>query len=328
MRTLLTGAFGFIGSHLTERLLRDGHEVRAFVDYLSHTHAIRRQDEDFMRHVDVRPGDVRDRQSVTEAIRGCDLVFHLASLTGVPYSFQAPNCYLETNVKGTLNVLEAVRDLDCPKLVYVSSSEVYGPARTFPVTEEHPLMPQSPYAATKCSADQLALSYHASFGAPVVVLRPFNTYGPRQSSRAVLPATIKQVASGNSSIKLGALHPTRDFTYVGDMVEALISAAKSDKACGQAINIGSNFETSIGEAVQLIIELMGAQVTIETDQARLRPGAGADRVLCDNSKARELLSWQPQYTGREGFARGLTKTIDSFLKHETLAASATPGYHV
>lgn len=328
VRTLLTGAFGFIGSHLAERLLKDGYEVRAFVDYLSHTHAASRQTEGLLGDVDIRQGDIRDAQSVTEAMQGCDFVFHLASLTGVPYSFQAPNSYLETNVNGTINVLQAVRNLGCQRMVYVSSSEVYGPAQTFPVTEEHPLVPQSPYAATKCSADQLALSYHASFGTPVVVIRPFNTYGPRQSARAVLPATIKQVASGSPTIKLGALHPTRDFTYVSDMVEALMQAAISENACGQAINIGSNFETSIGEAVQLIIDLMGAKVTIECDEARLRPSAGSDRVLCDNSKARKLLSWEPQFAGPEGFKRGLRKTIDSFLKHETLAAGTAAGYHV
>ncbi len=330
-RTLLTGAYGFIGSHLTERLLTDGYEVRAFVDYLSHTHKTfdkKTASTDIENNVEVVPGDIRDQQCVLDAMRGCSRVFHLASLIGVPYSYQAPHSYLETNVKGTLNILQAARNLDCSRIVYVSSSEVYGPAKSLPVNEEHPLQPQSPYAATKCSADQLALSYHASFGTPVVVLRPFNTYGPRQSARAVIPATIRQIAAGNSSIKLGAMHPTRDFTYVTDTVNAFLRAATSHEACGQAINVGSNFETSIGEAVQLIVEIMGANVKIECDEARLRPGSGADRVWCDNTKAQRILQWQPQFAGREGFRNGLTETINSFLKHDTLAAGSTSRYHV
>jgi NAD dependent epimerase/dehydratase len=331
VRTLVTGAFGFIGSHLVERLLQDGYEVRAFVDYLSQNQAHtdrKRVEEALLPHIEIFSGDIRDQETVRNAVRNCDLIFHLASLTGVPYSYQAPGSYLQNNVRGTLNILESVRELECKKLVYVSSSEVYGPARTIPVTEDHPLCPQSPYAATKCSADQLALSYHASFQTPVVVLRPFNTYGPRQTARAVIPATIKQLVCGTSTLKLGALDSTRDFTYVSDMVDAFVRAALSQKASGEAINVGSNFETSIADAVSTIIEIMDAKVTVECDQARLRPGAKADRVRCDNSKAKSLLDWQPEYAGKEGFAAGLRHTIDSFLKHHTLAAESAAGYHV
>lgn len=330
-RVLLTGAGGFIGSHLIDRMLQEGFEVRGFVDYLSNLHgdsnpssAVSRANRD----VELIAGDIRDYQSVANAMRGCTRVFHLASLTGVPYSYQAVSSYLKSNVVGTLNVLQSARDLDCTRVVYVSSSEVYGPARILPVNEDHPLNPQSPYAATKCSADQLALSYHASFKTPVVVLRPFNTYGPGQSTRSVIPSTIKQIAAGNRSIKLGALSPTRDFTYVADMVDAIMLAATVPDVCGHAMNLGSNFETSIGDVVKFIVQLMEADVRIECDQARLRPDVGTDRVLCDNSKARTMMGWNPQFSGTQGFQNGLRLTIESFLKHDTLAAGSASRYHV
>lgn len=328
-QVLVTGALGFIGSHLTRRLIEQNYSVRIFADYLSHSRgdANDRQNE-FSGKVELCSGDIRDPHTIMNAVRGCTKVFHLASLVGVPYSYQSPNSYLEVNVKGTLNILQAAREVGCDRIVYVSTSEVYGPAKQIPVNEEHPLAPQSPYAATKCSADQLALSYHSSFGTPVVVLRPFNTYGPGQSARAVIPATIKQLTGKPDSIKLGALHPTRDFTYVEDMVDAFLLAATAEEACGQAINLGSNFETSIAEAVNTIIELMGSTAQIECDEARLRPNSGEDRVLCDNTKAKTLLNWKPGFAGKDGFRNGLRLTIDSFLKHDTLAAGTVSSYHV
>jgi NAD dependent epimerase/dehydratase len=329
-RVLITGAKGFIGSRLTERLLNEGLEVRTFVDYLSDVRDSQsRCDSSIACNAEVVAGDIRDYDSVLNAMKGCSRVFHLASLIGVPYSYQAASSYLRTNVTGTLNILQSARELNCQRVVYVSSSEVYGPAKILPVNEDHPLAPQSPYAATKCSADQLALSYHASFQTPVVVLRPFNTYGPGQSARAVIPSTIEQIAAGKKSVKLGALHPTRDFTYVADTVEAMMLASTVPAACGQAINIGSNFETSIGEVVQLIIETMGANVEIQCDQARLRPDAGAaDRVLCDNTKARQILGWNPEHAGAAGLRKGLRQTVDSYLKPGTLSTERANSYHV
>ena len=314
-KILITGADGFIGSHLTEELIRQGHSVRAFVQYNSFNswgwldHA----DREIQDSLDIFAGDVRDPHGVRTAMQGCDVVFHLAALIAIPYSYHSPDTYIDTNVKGTLNVVQAARDLGLEKVVHTSTSEVYGTAHFVPITEEHPLQGQSPYSASKIGADQIAMSFHSSFDTPVAIIRPFTTYGPRQSARAIIPTVIAQIASGARRIKLGALHPTRDFNYVSDTVRGFIAVAESERSVGEVINIGSNFEISIGETVQLIAEVMNAQVEIETDQARLRPDKSeVERLWADNRKARDLLGWSPEYGGRDGFQRGLAATAQWF----------------
>jgi NAD dependent epimerase/dehydratase len=314
-KILITGADGFIGSHLTETLARRGCDVRAFVLYnsfdswgwLDHVPG------EVMTSVEVRAGDVRDPHCVREAMRGCDLVLHLAALIAIPYSYQAPDSYLETNIRGTLNVVQAARDLGLQRVVHTSTSEVYGSARFVPITEEHPLQGQSPYAASKTGADQLALSFYHSFDTPVCIVRPFNTYGPRQSTRAVIPTVITQIARGERTIRLGAQHPTRDFNFIKDTVNGFIAALESDSAPGEVFNIGSNFEVSIGETVRLIARLMGAEISIETEEQRLRPEKSeVERLWADNSKARRVLGWEPLYAGLPGLERGLGETISWF----------------
>ncbi len=312
---LVTGADGFIGSHLTEALIRKGMKVRAFVQYnsfgswgwLDYCHP------DIKGCFEVFPGDVRDPHGVKEAMKGCDDVLHLAALIAIPYSYHSPGTYVDTNVKGTLNVLQAARELGVRKVIHTSTSEVYGTARFVPITEEHPLLGQSPYSATKIAADQLAYSFYASFGLPVVIVRPFNTYGPRQSARAVIPTVITQIANGKRKIKLGAVSPTRDFNYVSDTVAGFISALESDRAIGEVINLGSNFEISIGETAHAIAHAMGVSIEIITEEQRLRPEKSeVERLCASNSKARELLGWQPQYSGRDGLNRGLKETVAWF----------------
>ncbi|MCL6446330.1 MAG: NAD-dependent 4,6-dehydratase LegB [Alicyclobacillus sp.] len=312
---LVTGADGFIGSHLVEQLVRVGADVRAFVFYnsLNSFGWIEHLPKDVMSQIDIVAGDIRDSCMVKEALSGCDTVFHLAALVGVPYSYHAPESYVETNVKGTLNVLQAARDLEIQKVIHTSTSEVYGTARWVPITEEHPLQGQSPYAATKIGADQLALSFHHSFGMPVAILRPFNTYGPRQSLRAVIPTIVAQIASGTTRIRLGALQPTRDFTYVKDTVRGFVAIAESDQSVGQVIQVGSNHEISIGDLVHLIADVMGVDVEVEVEPNRLRPpGSEVERLWADTSKAQQLLGWVPTYGGREGLIRGLQETVAWF----------------
>lgn len=330
-KILVTGADGFIGSHLVEELVRQGHSVRAFVYYNSFNSWgwLDSLDANVRASLDVFAGDVRDPFGVKEAMRGCDVVLHLAALIAIPYSYHSPATYVETNVSGTLNVVQAARELGVEKVVHTSTSEVYGTARFVPITEEHPLQGQSPYSASKIGADQIAMSFHAAFGTPVAIIRPFNTYGPRQSARAVLPATILQIAAGKRVLQLGALHPTRDFNFVADTVRGFLAVAQSDAAVGQVINIGSNFEISIGAAVGLIAELMNVPVTIETQAERLRPAKSeVERLWADNSRARELLGWTPQFGGHEGFARGLRQTIDWFTRAENLATYKSDIYNI
>jgi dTDP-glucose 4,6-dehydratase len=257
------------------------------------------------------------------------VVLHLAALIGIPYSYHSPDTYVDTNIKGTLNIVQAARDLGVEKVVHTSTSEVYGTARFVPITEEHPLQGQSPYSASKIGADHIALSFHHAFATPVAVLRPFNTYGPRQSARAVIPTVITQIAGGATQLKLGALHPTRDFNFVLDTVRGFIDAAESERSVGQVINIGSSFEISVGDTVALLAELMGASVDITTDQIRLRPAdSEVERLLADNTKARELLNWQPEYGGLEGFRRGLIETIEWFTQSENLKHYKAHRYNV
>jgi NAD dependent epimerase/dehydratase len=318
-KILVTGADGFIGSHLVEYLVGRGHDVRAFVLYNSFGSRGWLDSTQFAHDVEFVAGDIRDAQSVCAAMQGCQVVMHLAALISIPYSYQAPESYLDTNVRGTMNVLQAARDLHVEKVVHTSTSEVYGTARFIPITEEHPLQGQSPYSASKIAADQMASAFFSSFGVPVAIMRPFNTYGPRQSARAVIPTMIAQIAGGARSLRLGALHPTRDFNYVGDTVRAFVATAEADAAVGEVINIGSNFEISIEETARLIAEVMNAEVSVELDTARLRPQASeVERLWADNSKARRLLGWEPEFGGREGLRRGLDKTVAWFRDERNL----------
>ncbi len=330
-KILVTGADGFIGSHLTEELVRRGHDVRAFVLYNSFNSWgwLDQSEPDIKRSLDVFAGDVRDPHGVRQAMKGCDAVLHLAALIAIPYSYHSPDTYVETNIKGTLNIVQAARELGVRKVVHTSTSEVYGTARSVPITEEHPLQGQSPYSASKIGADQIALSFHSSFGAPVAVIRPFNTYGPRQSARAVIPTVITQIANGQRTLKLGSLHPTRDFNYIRDIVRGFISVATSDAAVGEVINIGSNYEISIGETVRLVSEIMGASIEIETEEARIRPEKSeVERLWADNSKARRLAGWVPEFAGREGFRQGLMETIAWFRDPVNLKSYKSHVYNI
>ena len=320
-KLLVTGADGFIGSHLTEALVRKGHDVRAFVLYNSFNSWgwLDQCAPDVRGKFDVFAGDIRDPNGVREAMKDCDAVLHLAALIAIPYSYHSPDTYVDTNVKGTLNVLQAARQLGVRRVIHTSTSEVYGTARYVPITEEHPLQGQSPYSASKIAADQLAYSFYASFGTPVVIARPFNTYGPRQSARAVIPTIITQIANGQRQIKLGATSPTRDFNFVHDTVEAFISALDSDRGIGEVVNFGSNFEISIGDTAALIAEVMATRLEIVTDEVRLRPAnSEVERLWADNAKARELFGWTPRHGGRDGLKRGLAATVEWFMNPENL----------
>jgi NAD dependent epimerase/dehydratase len=330
-KILVTGADGFIGSHLTEALVRAGYDVRAFVLYNSFNSWgwLDSCSADVKGKFEVFAGDVRDPNGVRTAMKDCDAVLHLAALIAIPYSYHSPDTYVDTNIKGTLNIVQAARDLGVSKVVQTSTSEVYGTARFVPITEEHPLQGQSPYSASKIGADQIAMSFHASFGTPVTLLRPFNTYGPRQSARAVIPTIITQIASGKRSIKLGAVSPTRDFNYVADTVAGFIAALESERGIGEVINLGSNFEISIGDTAHAIAEAMGTSIEIITDEQRLRPEKSeVERLWACNAKASELLGWQPKFGGRDGFLRGLTETIAWFREPANLAAYKADIYNL
>lgn len=331
MRVLITGADGFIGSHLTEFFVRQGFDVRAFVLYNSFNswgwldHCA----PDVKGKFEVFSGDIRDPQGVRKAIAGCDAVIHLAALIGIPYSYHSPNTYLETNINGTLNILNAALDLGVSKLIHTSTSEVYGTAEYVPIDELHPLKAQSPYAATKIGADQMALSFFSSFELPVAIARPFNTYGPRQSARAVIPSIISQIAAGKREIFLGSISPTRDFNFINDTVNGFLAILESDQCIGQVFNLGSNFEVSIHQTALLIAELMGTSVKITNEERRFRPEKSeVERLWADNSKAKQFLDWEPAFGGKEGFERGLTKTIEWFLNHDNLTLYKTDTYNV
>jgi dTDP-glucose 4,6-dehydratase len=263
------------------------------------------------------------------AMTNCDAVLHLAALIAIPYSYHSPDTYVDTNIKGTLNVLQAARELGVGKIVHTSTSEVYGTARFVPISEEHPLQAQSPYSASKTGADQIAQSFYLSFGTPVITLRPFNTYGPRQSARAVIPTIITQIAKGQHLVKLGAVNPTRDFNYVLDTVDGFIKALETDTVFGEVINLGSDFEISIGDTARAIADVMGTEIDIITDNQRLRPKKSeVDRLWADNSKAKKLLGWKPQYAGLEGFKRGLQETTNWFLSSDNLADYKSDRYNL
>lgn len=320
-KILVTGADGFIGSHLVEELIRQGNDVRAFVLYNSFNSWgwLDNSPKEIKKNLEVFSGDIRDPHGVKQAMRDCDMVIHLAALIAIPYSYHSPDTYVDTNIKGTLNVLQAARELEVEKIVHTSTSEVYGTAKYVPINEEHPLQGQSPYSASKIGADQIAMSFFNSFNIPVAIIRPFNTYGPRQSARAIIPTVITQIASGKRKLKLGALHPTRDFNYIKDTVNGFIAIAESDKSIGEVINIGSNYEISIGDTVNLIADIMGEKIEIQTDPERLRPEKSeVERLWADNTKAKKLLGWEPQFSGIDGLRRGLADTVEWFSNPENL----------
>ncbi len=330
-KILVTGADGFIGSHMVEELVRRGCDVRAFVLYNSFNswgwleHAA----PEVKQYLDVFAGDVRDPNGVRTAMRGCDVVLHLAALIAIPYSYHSPDTYVDTNVKGTLNIVQAARDLGVERVAHTSTSEVYGTARYVPIDEEHPLQGQSPYSASKIGADQIALSFHKSFETPVTVVRPFNTYGPRQSARAVIPTVITQIGSGSRTLKLGSLHPTRDFNYVADTVAGFLAVAACDEAVGEVVNVGSGFEVTIGDTVRLIAETMGADVDIVTDDQRVRPAKSeVERLFAGTDKVRALTGWEPEHGGLEGFGRGLAKTVEWFSDPENLKMYKADRYNL
>ena len=316
-KVFITGADGFIGSHLTELLVKEGYEVKAFVYYNSFNTWgwIDSFSPEVLKNIEIVTGDIRDPFMVESAMRGCDTIFHLAALIAIPFSYTAPQCYVDTNITGTLNILQAARSLKVNKVLITSTSEVYGTALYTPIDEKHPKQSQSPYAATKISADALAESYYRSFDVPVCIVRPFNTYGPRQSARAVIPTIISQLQSGYKEIKLGNLEPTRDFNYVKDICKGFHAIAESEKTIGEEINIATQQEVSIGELAQELIDQINPEAKIVIDQSRLRPdNSEVDRLLGSNKKIQQLTNWKPAYS----LKKGLSETIQWFSKKENL----------
>ncbi|MCI5123115.1 MAG: SDR family NAD(P)-dependent oxidoreductase [Candidatus Electrothrix sp. AR5] len=324
-RVLVTGADGFIGSHLTELLVRKGYQVKALSQYNSFNSWGWLEGIDCLDQVEVVSGDVRDQNYCRHITRDVDVIFHLAALIAIPYSYVAPTSYVDTNIKGTLNICQAALDNGVERVIHTSTSEVYGTAQYVPIDEKHPLQPQSPYSATKIAADAVTESYYNAFNLPVTIARPFNTYGPRQSARAVIPTIIIQIASGKKQIKLGDVTPTRDFNYVTDTCRGFLALAQCDEAIGQTVNIGSNFEISVGDTLNLIREIMNSDVKFITDEQRLRPEKSeVFRLWCDNSKIRELTGFEPEYTIRDG----LKATIDWLTRPENQVRYKADIYNV
>lgn len=320
-KVLVTGAEGFIGSHLTELLVRSGYRVRATVLYNSFNSRGWLDDLplEVRESVEVVVGDIRDPHFVRSAISGCDLVAHLAALIGIPYSYVSPESYLETNIRGTLNILQASRDMGIEHVIHTSTSEVYGSARYVPMDENHPLSGQSPYSASKIAADQLAFSFWASFGVPISILRPFNTYGPRQSTRAVIPTVITQFAAGKKEIFLGDTSPTRDFSFVHDTAMGFLNTLEKSCTVGEVTNIGSGFEISISEVVEVIASAMEVEYSIGQEKSRIRPpNSEVQRLFADTTKASDLIDWKPNYGGKIGFESGIRETVQWFRKPENL----------
>ena len=324
---LVTGAGGFIGSHLVEELVKMNCHVKAFVHYNSFNRWgwLDSLAGDVMQHVEVFSGDIRDPNGMLEAMKGTEVVFHLAALIGIPYSYHSPDVYVDTNVRGTLNVLQAARQLGVLKVIHTSTSEVYGTAQFVPITEEHPVNPQSPYAATKAGADFLALTFYRSFELPVTVVRPFNTYGPRQSARAIIPTIITQILAGKTTLTLGSVTPTRDLNFVRDTAMGFVRAAESENALGEVVNLGSNYEISIGDLAEKIAGQIGTSIVIRSAEERIRPGKSeVERLWAENKKAARLLHWSPQYT----LDKGLEETIAWFRKPGNLAMYKADIYNI
>ncbi len=325
IKALVTGADGFIGSHLTEALLRDGYKVKALSQYNSFNYWGWLEDVKPCPELEVISGDIRDPHFCKHITKDVDIVFHLAALIAIPFSYVAPDSYVDTNVKGTLNICQAALENGVKRIICTSTSEVYGTARYVPIDEKHPLQPQSPYSASKIGADAIAMSFYNAFKLPLTIARPFNTYGPRQSARAVIPTIISQIASGMKEIKLGDTSPTRDFNYVEDTCSGFIQLARCDKAIGETINIGSNFEISVQDTLEMIKDIMHSDVRFITDEARIRPeNSEVFRLWCDNSKIQSLTGFTPAYSLRSG----LEKTVEWFLKPENLAKYKAGIYNV
>ena len=327
LNVLVTGADGFIGSHLVEKLLEEGYNVRAFVYYNSFNSWgwLDTLDKNKLRKIEIFSGDIRDPNGVKEAMKGIDIVFHLAALIAIPFSYHSPDSYVDTNIKGTLNVLQAARDLKTKRILITSTSEVYGTAKYVPIDENHPYQGQSPYSATKIGADRLAESFYKSFNMPITIVRPFNTYGPRQSSRAVIPTIITQLLNGETEIKLGALTPTRDFNYVKDTVKGFIEIAKSENTIGEEINIATCSEISIEELALEIINQINPKAKIICDEERLRPDKSeVNRLLGCNKKIKNLTNWSPKYS----FEEGIKETIEWFKNEEVLKKYKSDIYNI
>ena len=327
LKVLVTGADGFIGSHLVEKLLEEGYNVRAFVYYNSFNSWgwLDTLDKNKLSKIEIFSGDIRDPNGVKEAMKGIDIVFHLAALIAIPFSYHSPDSYVDTNIKGTLNVLQAARDLKTKRILITSTSEVYGTAKYVPIDENHPYQGQSPYSATKIGADRLAESFYKSFNMPITIVRPFNTYGPRQSSRAVIPTIITQLLNGETEIKLGALTPTRDFNYVKDTVKGFIEIAKSENTIGEEINIATCSEISIEELALEIINQINPKAKIICDEERLRPDKSeVNRLLGCNKKIKKLTNWNPEYS----FKEGIKETIEWFKNEEVLKKYKSDIYNI
>jgi NAD dependent epimerase/dehydratase len=326
-KILVTGAGGFIGSHLVEMLLKDNNNVRVFVHYNSFNSWgwLESLNNEIKDDLDVFAGDIRDPHGVKEAIKGCDVVFHLAALIGIPFSYHSPDSYVDTNVKGTLNVLQACRDCDADRVIVTSTSEVYGTAQYVPIDERHPLQGQSPYSASKIAADKIAESFYRSFGTPVVIARPFNTFGPRQSARAVIPTIITQLLAGKSKIDLGSLHPTRDLNFVHDICRGFAALSKCREAIGKEVNMGSGREISIDDLARLIIARINPNAEVASENIRKRPERSeVERLVCDNSLMYKLTGWMPQLTLEEG----LEETIEWFKNSNKLKKYKPEIYNV
>ena len=325
MRALITGADGFIGSHLTELLVSEGYQVKALSQYNSFNYWGWLEDVDCKEQIEVLNGDVRDPHYCKHITKDVDIVFHLAALIAIPYSYVAPDSYVDTNIKGTLNICQAALENGVKRVIHTSTSEVYGTAQYVPIDEKHPLQPQSPYSASKIGADAMAMSFFSAFDLPVTIARPFNTYGPRQSARAVIPTIISQIANGKKQIKLGDVTPTRDFNYVADTCRGFLELARCDQAIGQTVNIGSNFEISVGDTLNLIRELMKSDVKFVVDEQRLRPEKSeVTRLWCDNTKIRNLTGFAPRVSIREG----LQLTVDWFTQPSILDRYKADIYNV
>jgi len=300
-KILITGSTGFIGSHLTEHCVKEGYRVKALVHYNSMNLWGWLERSKYKKDLEIYSGDVHNFDSVFRAMKGCDAVFHLAALIGIPYSYVSPLAYIKTNIEGTYNILQAARELELKNILITSTSEIYGTAQYVPIDEKHLSVGQSPYSASKIAADQLGISFHKSFGLPVKIVRPFNVYGPRQSARAIVPTIITQLLSGRKNIDLGNLSPTRDLTYVKDTVRAFMAIAACEKFTGEAVNVGMNTETSVGELAKTIAALMKKKIIIKKDAARVRPdNSEVERLCCDNTKITTFTGWKPRYTLEDG----------------------------